>query len=119
MIRREFTGMLPGAINKFEELLERVKDLEPKILTGYDAAAGRDSFAYWGVACRIQCTDMEALKAAAADLLILWRSDDGDLAYTDGLSIDDFQTYRVNGNLELMPEREEAPTGDGPGDPLE
>jgi hypothetical protein len=25
------------------------------------------------------------------------------MAYTNGLDIDDFKTYRVNGNLELMP----------------
>lgn len=106
MIRQEFTGMLPGAIEKFEELLEKVADLEPKILRGYDASAGRDSYFYWGVACRIQCADMETLKAEAENLMILWLSDDSDLAYTNGLSIDDFQTYRVNGNLELMPERE-------------
>jgi hypothetical protein len=49
---------------------------------------------------------MEALKTEAEDLLILWLSDDGDMAYTNGLSIDDFQTYRVNGNLELTPEKE-------------
>lgn len=106
MIRQEFTGMLPGAIEKFEELLGKVADLEPKILAGYDTSAGKDSFFYWGVACRIQCADMEALKAEAVGLLMFWLSDDGDLAYTDCLSIDDFQTYRVNGNLELMPEKE-------------
>jgi hypothetical protein len=98
--------MLPAAIEKFEELLEKVADLEPKILKGYDASAGKASFFYWGAACRIQCEDMEALKTEAEDLLILWLSDDGDMAYTNGLSIDDFQTYRVNGNLELTPEKE-------------
>jgi hypothetical protein len=28
--------------------------------------------------------------------------EDGSLAYTNGLTIDDFKTYRVNGQLELM-----------------
>ena len=106
MIRQEFTGMLPAAISRFEELLEKVADLDPKVVKGYDTSAGRDSFAHWGVACRIHCTDMEGLKVEAEGLSILWLSDDGDMVYTDGLSIDDFQTYRVNGNLELEPEKE-------------
>lgn len=106
MIRKEFTGMLPGAIEKFEELLYAAAALEPKVVAGYDASKGKDSYFYWGAACRIQCEDMEVLKAAADELLILWLSDEGDLAYTNGMSIDDFQTFRVNGNLELMPEKE-------------
>lgn len=106
MIRQEFTGMLPGAIEKFEELLEKTAALEPKIISGYDASKGKDSFAYWGAACRIQCADMAALKVEAESLLILWLSVDGDMAYTDGRSIDDFKTYRVNGELELTPEKE-------------
>lgn len=107
MIRAEFTGMLPGAIDKFEELLEKVAHLAPKILKGYDASAGRDSFFYWGVACRITCSDMDSLAAAAALIGITWLSGDGDLAYTNGLTIDDFKTYRVNGELELTPEKKE------------
>ena len=106
MIRAEFTGMLPGAIEKFEGLLSKMAKLGPRVIKGYDASAGRDNFAYWGVACRIQCAKMADLKKAAVALGFLWLSDDGDLAYTDGLSIDDFQTFRVNGNLELMPEKE-------------
>ena len=107
MIRREFTGMLPAVIDKFEELLADVAELNPVVVSGYDVTAGRDSFFYWGVACRIQCEDMTELKSAAEAISILWLSDDGDMAYTDGLSIDDFQTYRVNGNLDLVPEGEE------------
>ena len=106
MVRREFTGMLPGAIEKFEELLNVAQDLDPKVAKGYDVSAGKDSFYSWGVACQIQCKDMEALRAIAEDLSILWLSDVGDMAYTNGLSIDDFQTFRVNGNLEWMPEEE-------------
>jgi hypothetical protein len=106
MIRAEFTGMLPGAIKKFEELLAATTDLKPQICKGYDASTGKGSFYYWGTACRIQCKDMEALQTEAEGLSILWLSGDGDMAYTNGLSIDDFQTYRVNGNLELTPETE-------------
>jgi hypothetical protein len=106
MIRKEFTGMLPAAIDKFEELLADSADLNPVVVSGYDATAGHDSFFYWGVACRITADDMATLRTAAEALSILWLPDDGDIAYTDGLSIDDFQTYRVNGNLELMPEKE-------------
>jgi hypothetical protein len=107
MIRQELTGMLPGAIEKFEDLLAAAADLEPAIHKGYDASADKNSFFHWGAACRMQCADMEALKAAAEALGITWLSDDGDMVYTNGLSIDDFQTYRVNGNLELTPEKEE------------
>jgi hypothetical protein len=106
MIRQEFTGMLPAAINTFEELLDAVAELNPRIEKGYDPAAGRDSFFYWGAACRITCDDMPALQSEAKTLGITWLSDDGDMAYTNGLDINDFKTYRVNGNLELMPEQE-------------
>lgn len=107
-IRTELTGMLPGAIRRFEELLITTADLDPQVVKGYDSTAGKDNFAYWGVACRIQCTDMAVLKASAGKLGFLWLSDEGDLAYTDGLSIDDFQTFRVNGDLELTSEKEEV-----------
>ena len=49
---------------------------------------------------------MTLLKNKAEELGITWLSDDGYMAYTNGLDIDDFKTYRVNGNLELMPEEE-------------
>lgn len=119
MIRSEFTGMLPGAIEKYEELLAipEVAALDPVVVKGYDASAGKNSFFYWGAACRISCSDMAQLKnitslglggtlpaPVAKSLGIVWLSDDGDMAYTGGLSIDDFKTFRVNGNLELMPE---------------
>jgi hypothetical protein len=98
--------MLPAAIDKFEELLADAAEFNPVVASGYNVAAGRGSFAYWGAACRMQCADMGALKAAAEALGITWLSDDGDMVHTNGLSIDDFQTYRVNGNLELTPEKE-------------
>ena len=106
MIRKEFTGMLPGAIEKFEELLTAVAELNPVVLSGYDASAEKDSFAYWGCGCRIQANDMEALRTEAEALGITWLSDAGDMAYTNGLTIDEFKTFRVNGSLELTPEKE-------------
>lgn len=108
MTRSEFTGMLPGAIAKFEELLAvpAVAAAAPVIAKGYDVTAGKDSFFYWGAACRITCNDMDSLAGAAALMGITWLSNDGDMAYTNGLTIDDFKTYRVNGNLELTPEKE-------------
>jgi len=108
VVRTELTGVLPGAIAKIEELLDKVKDLNPKVLCGYDSTAGKDSLFYWGAACRIQCDDVAKLKAAAKKLGFLWISDDGDVAYTKGQTIDDFKTYRVNGNLELTPEKKEV-----------
>ena len=107
-IRREFTGMLPGAIQKFEELLAAVAGLNPVVVKGYDVTQGKDSFFYWGAACQITVApdDMDELKAEAEGLGITWLSDNGDMAYTNGLTIEDFKTYRVNGDLELTPERE-------------
>jgi len=106
-IRKEFTGMLPGAIQKFEELLVAVAELNPVIAKGYDCTTGKDSFYYWGVACRITVApdDMDDLEAAAEELGITWLGD-GDMAYTNGLTIEDFKTYRVNADLELTPEKE-------------
>ena len=107
-IREKFTGMLPAAIKKFEELLTAAAALSPAIVRGYDVTAGKDSFFYWGAACRITVApdDMDDLRAAAEALGITWLTDDGDMAYTNGLTIDDFKTYWVNGDLELIPEKE-------------
>jgi len=155
MIRVEFTGMLPGAIEKFEKLLEVAANLKPKIsvgkelvdikstvsaecetcplqlkdarvlksaaadlskpkiLKGYDASMGKDSHFYWGVACRIQYADMKALRSEAEALGITWLSDDGDMAYVDGLKIDDFKSFRVNGALKLTMATEILPKKEG------
>ena len=106
---KEFTGMLPAAILKFEELLvaAELEELSPIVEKGYDSTAGQESFFAWGCACRITASDMEALQTAAEDMGITWLADDGSMAYTGGRTIEDFKTYRVNGNLELMPEEEE------------
>lgn len=105
-IRTEFTGMLPGSIAKFETLMTNAAALNPAVTKGYDSTAGEDSFFSWGAACRITADDMPALKTAAELLGITWLSDDGDMSYTNGLTINDFKMYRVNGDLELMPEEE-------------
>jgi len=108
-IRQEFTGMLHGAIQKFEEMLAAVAELNPVVAKGYDVTQGKDSFYYWGVACRITVApdDMDELQSAAEILGVTWLSSNGDMAYTNGLTIDDFKTYRVNGDLELTPEKED------------
>ena len=108
MIRKELTGMLPGAIVKVEELLESAAALNPVVIRGYDAAAGQDSLFGWGAACQINCDKPATLKTKAVALGFTWLSDAGELAYTNGLTIDDFKTYRVNGDLELTPEKEEV-----------
>jgi len=102
-MRKEFTGMLPAAIAKFEELMN--SELNPTVVKGYDVTRGKDSFFYWGAACKMTCADMDALKTEAEALGIIWLGD-GEMAYTKGLTIEDFKTYRVNGDLELMPEEE-------------
>lgn len=104
MTRKEFTGMLPAVIAKFEELMAQVSGINPVVVSGYNAAAGADSFARWGAGCRIRCDDMAALQTAAEGMAITWMSDDGDMAYTAGRTIADFQTYRVTGSLEMAPE---------------
>jgi hypothetical protein len=108
MVRTEFTGMLPAAIAKFEDLMSSAAAMNPIIVKGYDSTAGKDSFAYWGVACRITVApdDMADLRDTAEALGITWLTDDGDMAYTNGLTIADFKTYRVNGDLDLTPEKE-------------
>ena len=107
MIRQEFTGMLPAAIDKFEALLTQAiaKGLNPVVAKGYDVTQGKDSYFSWGCACSIQCDDALQLEIDAENLGIECLGN-GDFAYTNGLYIDDFKTYRVNGNLELMPEQE-------------
>jgi len=99
--------MLPASINKFEELLTQAgaKKINPVVTRGYDVTAGKDSYFYWGCACNIQCDDELQLEIDAENLGIDCLGN-GDFAFTNGLDIDDFQTYRVNGNLELMPEQE-------------
>lgn len=104
--RREFVGMLPGAIEKFQELLGATEGIDPTVIKGYDSSAGIGSFFYWGAACRIQCADMAQIRTAAEGMGITWLSDEGEMAYTNGLTIEDFKTYRVNGVLELTPEGE-------------
>ena len=61
---------------------------------------------YGVLACRITANDMVALKTKAEALGITWLSDDGDMAYTNGLTINDFKTFRVNRDLILTPEEE-------------
>jgi hypothetical protein len=104
-MRSEFTGLLPAAINKFEELMTGILGLSPEILRGYDISGGRDDLFFWGCACQIRCNDTAALKAAAESIGITWLNE-GAMAYTKSLTIDDFKTCRVTGNLELMPEEE-------------
>lgn len=98
-MRGEFTGMLPGAIAKFEELMARLPN--PKVQAGYGVHGDENDLRTWGVVCNIRCDDAEVLVQECADLGITIQ-DDGSLAYTNGLTIEDFKTCRVNGNLELM-----------------
>jgi hypothetical protein len=93
---------------KFEALLAEVAALNPVIVKGYDVTQGKDSFYYWGVACQITVApdDMDELQSEAEALGITWLSDNGDMAFTNGLTIEDFKTYRVNGDVELTPEQE-------------
>ena len=102
-MRDEFTGMLPGAIAQFEELMERVPGTV--VTRGFSGQGGEGDLRTWGVVCDLSAPDMDLLVVEAGKLGIV-RLKDGSFAYTNGLTIDDFKTYRVNGSLELMPEEE-------------
>lgn len=105
-VRQELTGMLPAVIARVEALLAEVRHLNPVVVRGYDSTAGEDSFYSWGAAVRIKCDDTKGLHAAAKRLGFLSLSDDGDLAYVKKLTLKEFKTYRVGGDLELAPEKE-------------
>jgi hypothetical protein len=105
-VPRHWDGMLPAAICAFNKLLAVCDDLNPVVVSGYNAKTDIKDFTHWGCACRVQCKDMAALKKTAEELGITWLSDEGDMAYTNGLTIDDFLTFRVNGSLELVPEED-------------
>ncbi len=104
-MRVEFTGMLPGAIEKFEQLITRLDGLNPKVVDGYQSHKGEDDLRTWGVVCNIECDDEGKKLTEAAGLGITVRAD-GSLAYTNGLTIDDFKTYRVQADLTLAEEEE-------------
>lgn len=106
-MRKELTGMLPGAIEIFETLLDASQDLDCVVRKGYDCEAGQGSLFYWGCAVQVTCPDMMSLRSRAESLGITWLDDDGSMAYTKGLAIKDFKTFRVNGNLEVTPGEEE------------
>ena len=104
-MRVEFTGMLPGAIEKFEQLITRLDGLNPNVVDGYASHGDDNDLRTWGVVCDITCDDMDKLLEEAANLGITLQQD-GSLAYTNGLTIDDFKTYRVQADLTLAEEEE-------------
>ena len=104
-MRVEFTGMLPGAIEKFEQLMTRLAALNPKIVDGFSSHGDENDLRAWGVVCNIECDDEKVLLTEAAGLGITVQAD-GSLAYTAGLTIDDFKTYRVRADLTLAEEEE-------------
>ena len=104
-MRVEFTGMLPGAIEKFEQLITRLDGLNPNVVDGYASHGGEDDLRTWGVVCNIECDDESKKLTEAAGLGITVRAD-GSLAYTNGQTIDDFKTYRVQADLTLAEEEE-------------
>lgn len=105
-VPQHWNGMLPAAISTFNKLLAVCDSQDPIVISGYNAKTDIKDFTHWGCACRIQCKDMALLRKTAEELGITWISDAGDMAYTNGLTIDDFLTFRVNGSLKLMPEEE-------------
>lgn len=104
-MRVEFTGMLPGAIEKYEQLMTRLAALNPRIVDGFSSHGDENDLRTWGVVCNIECDDEKVLLTEAAGLGITVQAD-GSLAYTSGLTIDDFKTYRVRADLTLAEEEE-------------
>lgn len=99
-MRSEFTGMLPGAIEKFEALYDALDSagLNPRITGGYSGHGDESDLRTWGVVCDMQCADRARLETEAAILGIVIQPD-GSLAYMNGLTVADFQTYRVGPDL--------------------
>lgn len=108
-MRMELTGMLPAAIEKFDLLLATLeaRSLSPRVTHGFSGAGGENDLRTWGVVCNITCSDMDILAAEASNIGIAIQ-EDGSLAYTAGLTINDFKTRRVDGSLTLQPENEEV-----------
>jgi hypothetical protein len=108
-MRDEFTGMLPGAIVRFEALFSVLDKagLNPEITGGYSGHGGEDDLRSWGVVCYMKCNDRKRLETEAAILGITIR-EDGSMAYTNGLIIDDFKTMRVGADLTLQSETKEV-----------
>lgn len=104
------TGLLPAVITKIAELFKTIAILDPVITRGYDSYAPKDSFHYWGCAGDITCSDYVELRKAAG--LLGFTSADpqcahpGHLEFTNKLTMKDFETYRVNGELRLVDENE-------------
>ena len=106
----ELTGMLPFVIRKIVQL---GKDLQAQgvkfsLVRGYDAESSKDGFHYWGCGVDIECTDYVQLRKAAKSIGFTWTdvkcSHSGHLEFTNELTIKDFQTFRVNGDLKLVEE---------------
>lgn len=108
-MRAEFTGMLPAAAAKFEALYDalEVLELNPRVTAGYGTHGDESDLRTWGVVVTMSCDDMDALADEAAELGITVLPD-GSLAYTNGLTLADFQTGRVSADLTLNTEEMEV-----------
>jgi len=106
-MRDEFSGMIPAAVAKFEALMDALEllELKPRVTAGYSAHDGADDLRSWGVVVSMACGDMAELADQAAELGIILQ-DDGSLAYTNGLTLTDFQTGRVGADLTINTELE-------------
>jgi len=107
MMRAEFSGMIPAAVEKFEALFEalEVLELNPRVTAGYSAHGDENDLRSWGVVVSMACNDMDVLADEAAELGITIQ-EDGSLAYTNGLTLADFQTGRVGADLTINTETE-------------
>lgn len=86
---------------KFEDLLSAVPNA--RVVKGFQGGR-HDDLRTWGVVCDI-AGNAPTIRAKAEELGITWLGGNS-YAFMNGLTIDDFKTYRVNGDLELMPEEE-------------
>ncbi len=102
------TGLLPAAIIKISELFKAILALKPVIVRGYDSSASKDSYHYWGCAIDVTCADYTELRKAAGLLGFTWTDakciHPGHLELTNKLTIGNFQTFRVNGELKMVEE---------------
>ena len=106
-MRDEFSGMIPAAVAKFEALMDALDllELNPRVTAGYSAHGDASDLRSWGVVVTMTCDDMAELADQAAELGITLQ-ENGSLAYTNGLTLADFQTGRIGADLTINTELE-------------
>lgn len=108
-----YTGMLPEAIKQCEALIAALKarGIEAKVASNYHHHGDDDDLRTWGVVADIACADSKALAEESAKIGITIQKD-GSIACLKSsgktLTIADFKTNRINGDLAKVAETKEG-----------